>query len=159
MLNTFTVVFIGHRYIESSFAVEKKLDRLIADLLGQHEYVEFLVGRDGEFDQLAASAVRRAKRVYGSDNSALVWVMAYESAEYKNNEASFDDYYDEIEICDKSAQSHFKAAIQIRNQNMVDRSDMLIAYVSRDTGGAAQAVKYAVKRGKKIINLAMKEDN
>lgn len=119
MLKTFTVAFIGHRYIESSFAVEKKLDRLIADLLGQHEYVEFLVGIDGEFDQLAASAVRRAKRAYGSDNSALVWVMAYESAEYKNNEASFDDYYDEIEICDKSAQSHFKAAIQIRNQNMV----------------------------------------
>ena len=55
MLKTFTVAFIGHRYIENSFAVEKKLDRLIADLLGQHEYVEFLVGRDGEFDQLATS--------------------------------------------------------------------------------------------------------
>lgn len=158
MLNTYTVAFIGHRYIDNPLEVETQLDELIISLLQKHEYVEFLVGRDGEFDQLA-SAVHRAKRAYGSDNSALVWVMAYESAEYKNNEDSFDDYYDEIELCNNSAQAHFKAAIQVRNQNMVDRADLLIAYVSHKTGGAALTLKYAVKRSKTIINLAVKKDN
>lgn len=48
-------------------------------------YVEFLIGRDGEFDQIVASTVKAVKRSVGDSNSALVWVMAYPKAEYSNN--------------------------------------------------------------------------
>lgn len=154
MLNTYTVTFIGHRYIENFSAVENQLDDLIRSLLHKYEYVEFLVGRDGDFDQIASSAVLKVRKDIGDDNSSLVWVMPYESAEYRLNKKSFDEYYSEIEICDKSAQAHYKAAIQIRNQCMVDRANLIICYVSHKSGGANQTVKYAREHNKEIINLA-----
>lgn len=83
MLNTYTVTFIGHRYIENFSAVENQLDDLIKSMLHKYEYVEFLVGRDGDFDQIASSAVLKVRKDIGDDNSSLVWVMPYESAEYR----------------------------------------------------------------------------
>lgn len=82
MFDTFTVSFFGHRYIDNYFAVEKKLEELVRELLMTKTYVEFLIGRDGEFDQIVASTVKTVKRSVGDSNSALVWVMAYPKAEY-----------------------------------------------------------------------------
>ena len=75
MLDTYTVTFIGHRYIDNMFRIESRLEDIIRDLIQEHEYVEFLVGRDGEFDQIVSSTVLRVKRQVGNKNSALVWVM------------------------------------------------------------------------------------
>ena len=85
-MNTYTVSFFGHRYIDNPFPIEKALEELIGSLLRSKEYVEFLVGRNGDFDQLVSSSVRRCKRAIRDDNSALVWVMPYETAEYRDNE-------------------------------------------------------------------------
>lgn len=75
-------------------------------------------------------------------------------AVYANNADSFDEYYDRVEVCDEAARSHPKSAIQIRNRNMVDRSDLVICYIDHQSGGAFQTMQYALKRGKKVINLA-----
>lgn len=131
---------------------------MIRGLLESKNYVEFLVGRDGEFDQIVASTVKAVKRSIGDDNSALVWVMAYPKAEYSNNEESFDDYYDEIEICEASSQCHFKSAIQVRNRDMVDRSDLVVCFVERDSGGAYSTLQYARKQEKQVINLVESEN-
>ena len=61
-MRTFTVSFFGHRQIEAPFQVESQLEKLISQLLQQNEFVEFLVGREGEFDQLVSSTIRRCKR-------------------------------------------------------------------------------------------------
>ena len=45
---------------------------------------------------------------------------------------------------------HYKRAIPARNQWMVDRSDMVIGYVIRQTGGAYAAVQYARTQGKVV---------
>lgn len=154
-MNTFTVSFFGHRQIENPFAIEEKLEKLIRDFLNSKEYVEFLVGRDGEFDQLVASTVRRCKRAIRDDNSALVLVLPYPTAEFLNNEQSFQEYYDEIEICAESAEKHFKAAHQTRNRAMVDRSDIVVFNVERKSGGAYTTLCYAEKIGAQLINLAL----
>lgn len=125
-MRTFTVSFFGHRQIEAPFQVESQLEKLISQLLQQNEFVEFLVGREGEFDQLVSSTIRRCKRNIRDDNSALIWVMPYPTAEFRDNESSFLDYYDEIEVCEQAAAAHYKSAFQIRNREMVDRSDMVI---------------------------------
>lgn len=153
-MNIFTVSFFGHRQLDNPFLIEEKLEKIIREYLLTKEYVEFLVGRDGEFAQLVASTVRRCKRVVRDDNSALVLVLPYATAEYLNNEQSFHEYYDEIEICAESAEKHFKAAHQIRNRSMVDRSDMVIFYVERESGGAYTTMRYAKKSGTQLINLA-----
>ena len=153
MLTTFTVSFFGHRMIDGVLEIENRLEQLIRTLLSEHEYVEFLVGRDGEFDQLVSSAIRCCKREYRSDNSAHIWVLPYLTAEYRNNEVSFRDYYDEIEACEAAAGCHYKKAHQTRNRAMVDRSDLVVFCIQHESGGAWQTMKYAKKQGKPCINL------
>ena len=153
MLNTFTVSFFGHRSIENALEVETRLERLIHSMLREHEYVEFLVGRDGEFDQIVSSVIRRCKREYRSDNSAHVWVLPYLTADFRDNEDAYREYYDEIEICGISADVHFKGAHQVRNHEMVDRSHLVVFCIQHDSGGAWQTMKYATKQGVPYTNI------
>lgn len=149
----FTVSFFGHRILENPLEVEQQLETLIHKLLKEKEYVEFLVGRDGEFDRLVSSAIRRCQREYRSDNSAHVWVMPYLTAEFWNNEASFRAYYDEITVCEDAAGGHYKNADRTRNRAMVDRSDLGVFCIQHESGGAWQTLQYAQKQGKGYINL------
>ena len=153
-MDTYTVSFFGHRHLDSTIQIEKRLEAIVLNLLSTESYVEFLVGRDGAFDLLAASLIHRCKRTFRADNSSLVWVMPYPTAEYKDNEAMYWAYYDEIEVCQKAAEKHFKAAFQARNRDMVDRSDLIISCIQRETGGAWNTIRYARKRNCPIINIA-----
>ncbi|MGN0502247.1 MAG: hypothetical protein ACI4HN_04935 [Ruminococcus sp.] len=135
-------------------AVEQAVESLIETLLINHEFVEFLVGREGEFDQIVSSVVLRCKKQMDSANCALTWVMPYLKAEYVNNQENYDSYYDSVEVCDQSAHAHPKSAIQIRNKEMVDRSDLCVFYVTRKSGGAYQTLRYAERSGANIINLS-----
>ena len=152
-MNTFTVSFFGHRVIEDPLRIEQRLETLIRKLLKEKEYVEFLVGRDGEFDQIVSSTIRRCKRTIRDDNSAHVWVLPYPTADFRENEDAYRDYYDEIEVCSTSAGGHFKGAYQTRNREMVDRADLIVFCIQHDSGGAWQTMKYAKKKGKPCINL------
>ena len=152
-MDTLTVSFFGHRRLDNVFGIEQTLETIIRKLLNRPEYIEFLVGRDGEFDQLASSTVKRCRREIREDNSALIWVLPYATAELRDNEEAFLRYYDEIEICERSAGSHYKAAIQIRNRAMIDRSDFAVFCVERRQGGAYQTLRYAEKHGVRHINL------
>lgn len=79
--------------------------------------------------------------------------MPFITASFRENEDSFRAYYDEIEVCDDSSLGHFKKAFQIRNQQMVDRSDCIVFYVDRRSGGAYQTMQYAAKKNKRYINI------
>ena len=157
MLDIFTVAFFGHREIDNPFKIEDRLEEEIYRLLGEKEYVDFLVGRNGEFDQFASSAVLRVRKRYRDDNSSLILVLPYPKADYLNNVEYYEEYYSEIEISHVASVAHPKAAIQIRNREMVDRSDLIVCCIERESGGAWQTVKYAMEKGKTVINLA-KED-
>lgn len=154
MLDTFTCAFFGHRDFVAHYRCEGRLKEIIKQLLTYKEYVEFLVGRNGEFDQFISSTIIRTQKECGDCNSALVLVLPYPTAEYRNNEKSFRHYYDEIEICAESSTAYCKSAIQMRNRKMVDRADLVICYIERNTGGAYRTIQYAKKQGKTIINLA-----
>ena len=153
-MEIFTVAFFGHRYIDNPFRIEERLEEHIYRLLAEKEYVDFLVGRDGEFDQFASSAVLRVRKRYRDDNSSLILVLPYARAEYLNNEESYHNYYSEVEISYEASKAHPKAAIQIRNREMVDRADLILCCIEREKGGAWQTIQYAIKQGKTVINLA-----
>ncbi len=152
-LKTFTVSFFGHRIMSNAIDVEKRLEKIIRRILHEKEYTEFLVGREGEFDILVSSVIRRTVKSCGYGNSSLVLVLPYMKAEYRNNESSFHDYYDEIEICSESEKAHFKSAIMIRNKTMVNRSELVICCIEHEYGGAYKAVKYAEQQNIDIINI------
>ena len=153
ILEPYTVSFFGHRQISSALQLEETLERMISQLLQNKEYVEFLVGRDGAFDLLVSAVVKRCKKKYGEHNSALIWVLPYPTAELRDNEEAFSRSYDEIEICEEAALRHYKSAFQVRNRRMVDRSDLVVFYVVRKSGGAYQTMKYAERSGATLINL------
>ena len=152
-MDTYTVSFFGHRHIDNPLAIDAALDAIIGSLLQNKAYVEFLVGRNGDFDQLVSSAIRRCKREIRDNNSAHVWVLPYVTADFRDFEDDYRAYYDEIEICN-SAGRHYKAAFQARNRNMVDRSDLVVFFVERHEGGAYQTMRYAMQQDKQFINLA-----
>ena len=153
MLNVYTVAFFGHRHLEDPFEVEQLLQQKIRALMEEHEYVDFLVGRNGEFDQRVSSAVVGLRKHYRDDNSSLVLVLPYPTAEYLHNQEAFHDYYTEVEICHAASTAHPKSAIQIRNRQMVDSADLVICYIQQKHGGAWQTVEYAQKQRKPVINL------
>lgn len=153
-METYTVSFFGHRQLSDPAGIQRRLDKLLYELITRKDYVEFLVGRDGDFDLLAASAVRRAVKRCDLGNTALVLVLPYMKAEYRDNEKELLRFYDEIEICPQSAQAHFRAAITVRNRCMADRSDLVICCVEHKGGGAYSAAEYARSRGTAVVNLA-----
>ena len=156
MLEIFTVSFFGHREVERFRDTEQALENLIHKLLSEHEYVEILIGRNGEFDQLVSSVVHRVRKRLDSSNSSLVLVLPYMTAEFRDNEDSFHDYYDEVEVSQSASGGHFKVAMQTRNKEMVDRSHLVVFYVDHASGGAYQTLKYAKKNEVPYINISEK---
>lgn len=152
-MEKYTVAFFGHRTI--SRCVLPGLYDCIEKMLEEHEYVEFLVGREGQFDSAAASAVREHMKT--AENCSLTLVLPYMTAEYKKHPDFLRTYYSDIEVCEASSKAHYKAAYSIRNREMADRADMVICFIDHESGGAWKAVQYAQKKGKCIRNVFLTE--
>lgn len=127
----YRVSFIGHRQIDRFRFVEEQLDRIISDLLNRKEYVEFYVGRNGDFDTMVASAVKRGQKAYGAANSSLILVLPYSVADME----MLEQFYDEIWLPEELYKVHYKSAITKRNEWFAKNSDLLVAYVENDSGG------------------------
>lgn len=154
MVEIFTVAFFGHRYVTDILKLENLLKIHIRKLIERENYVDFLVGRNGDFDRCVSSSVVNVRKNYRDDNSSHILVLPYLTAEFLQNQDSFKDYYTDVEISETASKAHPKAAIQIRNREMVDRADLIICYIEQRKGGAWQTVRYAIEQNKTIINIA-----
>ena len=145
----FKVSLFGHREINDLRDLENKLIPIIKELIMTKKFVNFLIGRNGEFDEYAASVIKRVQRDAGKEKSEITLVIPYSVA----NLEYYEKYYDSILIPDKVYGAHPKSAIELKNRWMVEVSDLVIVYVERENGGAYKAMKYAEKCNKNIINL------
>ncbi len=152
-MEIYRVSFIGHRELHRIKYIEDKLERLIRDLLCKKEYVEFYVGRNGDFDISAASVIKRVQKNFGAHDSSLILVLPY----HAKDEEYYKKFYDEVWIPIEN-KTHFKAAITKRNEWLTDNSDLLIAYVENEYGGAYNTLKHAEKKGVQIVNIAKEAD-
>ena len=142
--------FIGHRDAPNSLA--PVLDALVERHITEYGVGEFVVGRYGGFDALAASAVKRAKNRH--PDVRLVCLRPYHPAERPEKTPSgFDGsfYPPGMERVPR------KLAIVRANRYMVDNSDYLIAYACYP-GNARELLEHAQARERKglihIENLA-----
>ncbi|MBQ7335309.1 MAG: hypothetical protein IJW92_02415 [Clostridia bacterium] len=147
-MEIYRVSFIGHRKIYCIDEIEANIERILRDLLYQKEYVEFYVGRNGDFDILAASAIKRVQKDFWK-NCSLILVLPY----HVKDEQYYNHFYDEI-CLPVDPKTHFKAAIIKRNEWLIDCSNLLITYVEHKSGGAYKTLEYAKQKGVKIINIA-----
>ena len=155
-MNIYTVSLFGHRSLLNPLSAEANLEREVYKILKSHSYVNFLIGRTGEFDLMAALTIRRVMKTYSRINGILTLVLPYQNSSVENHKDSFLNLYDEIEICRCSSDAYYKSAFQARNQNMVDRSDLVLCCIERQSGGAYKTIQYAQKQKCQIINLAQR---
>lgn len=144
----YRVSLIGHRYIEDCH-LQDRLEVIVRELIDTHEYVEFMIGRNGDFDLMAASAIKTVQKNHRDDNSCLCLVLPYPVADMEY----YEDYYNEVILPNELWGVHPKSAITKRNQWMIDNSDALIAYVEHEGGGAARCLHITEKREIEIIRL------
>lgn len=134
--------------------MDASLEALILRLGQQHPYIEYLVGRHGDFDQFVTSAIRRVYKRIGWECAGLVLVLPYMTAEFRDNQEEFLRYYGEVRVSNVSSAVHPKAAIGVRNREMAEQADLVVCFLTREEGGAYDAVSYARKIGKPVWNLA-----
>ena len=151
-MEIYRIAFIGHREIYQHQRLEERIEKIIKDKLREKEYVEFYVGRNGDFDISIASAIKRAQKAIGHHNSSLILLQPYPM----KDDIYYEQFYDEIEYPIDS-KTHPKSAITKRNQWMVEHADLLVAFVEENrNGGALNTLKYAEQKGIEIINLAIR---
>ena len=149
LMEIYRVSFAGHRELYGIRDIEDRIESLARELLRTKDYVEFYMGRSGDFDISSASAIKRAQNGLDSRNSSLILVLPHSV----KDQEYYESFYDEI-LLPIDANIHFKASITKRNEWLVDKTDLLVAYVEHPHGGAYKTLKYAEKLGIKIINLA-----
>ena len=136
-----TCFFIGHRE-----APDVLLDKLSAEVerhITEYGVTDFVVGRYGRFDALAAKCVKVAKKRH--PEVTLTLLLPYHPYDRPTSTPpGFDGtfYPPGMETVPK------RAAIVRANQYVVDNSDYLIAYVRHSVSNAWDLVEYA-KRSKK----------
>lgn len=151
-MKPYTVSLFGHRNISNPEKIRTKLKLFTERIISEKQYVQFLIGHDGAFDELAASVISETIRNSQYHTALLIMVLPYMRNEFKNRN-DFQQYH-QIEICPASANAHFKSAFFIRNLEMLDRSDIVVCWMEHPFGGTFQAVYCAQKKGLTVINLA-----
>ena len=143
-----TCFFIGHRD-----APEGIYDRLLAAVerhITEYGVTDFVVGRYGNFDHLAARAVVEAKQRHAG--VSLTLLMPYYRADAEPLPDGFDGslFPDGIETVPK------RAAILRANQYMIRHSDYLIVYDAGHIGNTRKLATYARKiEGLHFENIAL----
>ena len=134
-----TCFFIGHRTADESVlpALAEAVERHIV----QYGVTDFVVGRYGRFDGLAARAVKDAKK--GRPSVTLTLLLPYHPFERpiptpEGFDATF--YPPGMEGVPR------RAAIVRANRYMVDHSDCLIAWVWHTASSARDLLDYARRR-------------
>lgn len=152
-MNLFTVSLFGHREIDDLRRLEDLLYPILKELMDTDAYINFLIGRNGEFDEYVASMIKRAQKEVGRKNSDITLVLPYRVADLEY----YEKYYDDVLIPDSVHGAHPKSAITLKNRWMIEHSDLVLVYVERKKGGAYAAMKYAQKWNKRVFNLCAGE--
>ena len=166
-----TVAFIGHRNVERTEILEKRLTEIVVNLIEKEKVDTFLFGSRSRFDSLCYEIVSKLKKTYTNIN------RVYVRATYEYIDEDYADYllkfYEKTFFPDKVSGAGAKSYV-VRNQVMVDMCDVLVTYcdsnytppenttgnkmlniinASKKKSGTQTAIRYAQKMDKRIINL------
>lgn len=146
--------FAGHSKLYGSEDIYAKLLSVIEKLISEENINEFRVGNYGDFDKLAAKAVRALKERYS--DLQLNLVIPYLTSEINEYREQYYRSYDNILLADIPEKTPEKLRIIKTNQYMIQNADILVCYVRHSFGGAAKTLEYAEKTAHiKVINLGV----
>ena len=148
--------FLGHKKIDKSDELRKRLYNTIEELITQENADTFLFGSKSEFDDLCYETVSELKKKYR--NIRRIYVRA----EYQYINESYMSYllsYYEYSYYSVSAAGATKAVYIKRNREMIDKSDFCVIYFLDEykpdgrKSGTRQAYEYAIKQKKTIYRF------
>lgn len=148
---------IGHKKLWAK-DIEKRIETAIQTEI-ENGCTAFTMGTHGDFDHFALSACKRLRKIYKELNIEVVITSL--NAIKKSNDEYRDNIYDDVKtVMYDIEESHPKRQITLSNRQMIDECDTLICYVDECEyrSGAKTALRYARKKGLKIVNLFREED-
>ncbi len=148
------ITFCGH----ATFVGTKEMENRLLDCFDQvacQESIDFYLGGYGAFDEFAFAACKKYKEMH--IDTRLIFITPYITEQYQKKVLFLEkDRYDEI-LYPAIENKPLRFAISYRNQWMIEKADLVIAFVERDWGGAYKSYRYAKRKGKRIFNLANRD--
>lgn len=145
----------GHRDLPADFDFEK-LENAIVGLM-EEGVKNFYCGLARGFDLYAGAYVIKHKKKYGAKLIGCIPCPAQDKF------FSFGDksrYECVLSGCDEKiclSDNYYAGCMQARDRYMVDESDTVLCYLDRRSGGTWYTVNYAVRSGRRVLNLNGKE--
>ncbi|MBQ3087095.1 MAG: hypothetical protein IJC45_07155 [Clostridia bacterium] len=146
-----TCTFFGHK--DTPENIREVLYSVLVDCIENKGADTFYVGNQGSFDRIVRSTLKQLQSLYPI---RYFVVLAYRPDKIIS-ETSLQDFSDTI-FPEALVTVPPRFAIDKRNRWMIERSDIIITYVSRNIGGAYKFETIARKKGKTVIRLAEKTD-
>lgn len=135
--------FFGHK--DSPDNIYTQLVTAIEDQIVSHSVNEFLVGCNGNFDRLVASALKILKSKYPTIEYFIVLDKHPTSiTQVQDAPTLYPSYLDNVP-------PRFK--IDRRNRWMISQADTVLTYVRFPFGGAAKFAELAKRKNKNVLNL------
>lgn len=144
------VTFCGH----STYIPKCEDETKVLQIVENHangENIDFYLGGYGNFDFFAKKCAEKYKSIH--KNTKIVFVTPYINDWLNDRRDYFENEYDEI-IYPELESVPFRFAISKRNEWMAEHSDLVIAYVCVDFGGAYAFFKHAIRCNKEVVNIA-----
>ena len=148
--------FTGHRPDKMELGekeikplLEKAIDDAIAD-----GYVTFITGMAMGTDIWAAEIVLERKK--RNENLHLICALPhpnFESRRSMTEKMRFNKIIKNADLVKEINDHYFTGCYQVRNEWMVDRSNLVIAVFNGQKSGTKNTVDYAKKKGVMVINV------
>lgn len=148
--------FTGHRLIheEDLPFVRDQLSKVIENLI-MGGYANFITGGALGFDTEAALVILALQQQYPDIKLSLALPCKEQSKGWASSEIAI---YEEIKAQANEvvyvSETYTRGCMHKRNRYLIDYSSYCIAYLNQRTGGTAYTVKYAMKQGCHVNNIA-----
>ena len=136
--------FFGHK--DTPKEIEPTLRSTLIELIENKNVSVFYVGNNGNFDTMVRCQLEDLSQTYPITYSVVLAYLPTEKNKYDNLTNTI--YPEDLEIVPK------RFAISGRNKWMIQQSDIVVTYVTRNFGGAAQFKEMAERMDKSIFELS-----
>lgn len=147
----FTCALTGHRDLPSDMDKNAVYDGL--ETLVKEGCDSFLCGMAEGFDLLALECLVDLKKKYKLYIEACIPYQGHERRFASDQKRKFNELLEWCDVKTVLFEGYRDGCYLARNRYMVDCADMLFAYCKREKGGSAYTVKYAEKKGKRVVFL------
>ena len=135
--------FFGHR--DAPPKIKPALRQVLLDLIERQRVQQFYVGNHGSFDAMACSLLAELEQSHGIRYEIVLAYLPREKAPlYDSDHTLLPEGIETVPP---------RFAIEYCNKWMIDYSDIVVTYVTRNFGGAAKFRDLAKKKGKTVIDL------